>query len=251
MEKEEFVDKLFIALQRLSSGAQKRVLEDMRRLNSSILCKEHRVYDVNKEKPIARYGRPICEMLLRKLSKSKCVPLEDDINWSITKGKRKNDIEVRRALKHLMVFAASYYLETKDKEFMECFLNTLNSNQDSLVKSTAPIMYKSNTPGNKLNVGKRTATSKNIKDKGFTKEHNIPTKFIYDAIKKAVFNDKVIEMFDLIMKDNFQVLLNSDDDEKLNKAGLRSKMPEGWKFGDDPFARYVKGGIDLNSLKKV
>ena len=54
MEKEEFVDKLFIALQRLSSGAQKRVLEDMRRLNSSILCKEHRVYDVNKEKPIAR-----------------------------------------------------------------------------------------------------------------------------------------------------------------------------------------------------
>ena len=39
----------------------------MRRLNSSILCKEHRVYDVNKEKPIARYGRPICEMLLRKL----------------------------------------------------------------------------------------------------------------------------------------------------------------------------------------
>ena len=68
----------------------------------------------------------------------------------------------------------------------------------------------------KLNVGKRTATSKNTKDKGFTKEHNIPTKFIYDAIKKAVFNDKVIEMFDLIMKDNFQVLLNSDDDEKLN-----------------------------------
>ena len=58
-------------------------------------------------------------------------------------------------------------------------------------------------------------------------------------------------MFDLIMKDNFQVLLNSDDDEKLNKAGLRSKMPEGWKFGDDPFARYVKGGIDLNSLKKL
>ena len=40
MEKEEFVDKLFIALQRLSSGAQKRVLEDMRRLNSSILCKK-------------------------------------------------------------------------------------------------------------------------------------------------------------------------------------------------------------------
>lgn len=50
----------------------------MRRLNSSILCKEHRVYDKNKEKPIARYGRPICEMLLKKLSKSKCVPLEDD-----------------------------------------------------------------------------------------------------------------------------------------------------------------------------
>ena len=70
-------------------------------------------------------------------------------------------------------------------------------------------------------------------------------------LKQAVFNDKVIEMFDLIMKDNFQVLLNSVDDEKLNKAGLRSKMPEGWKFGDDPFARYIKGGIDLNSLKKV
>mgnify|MGYP000141236116 CR=1 FL=1 len=85
------------------------------------------LYQNYSEKPIARYGRPICEMLLRKLSKSNCVPLEDDINWSITKGKRKNYIEVRRALKHLMVFAASYYLETKDKEFMECFLNSLNS----------------------------------------------------------------------------------------------------------------------------
>jgi hypothetical protein len=53
------------------------------------------------------------------------------------------------------------------------------------------------------------------------------------------------------MKDNFQVLLNSDDDELVNIAGLKSKMPDGWMFGDSPFLRYIEAGVNINDIKKI
>ena len=38
-----------------------------------------------------------------------------------------------------------------------------------------------------------------------------------------------------------------EEDEILNSSGLRRKMPEGWEWGDDPFARYKAANIDLSS----
>ena len=252
MNKLEFVEKLFEFLKKISFNGQKRVLADMTRVNNSILCDEHKeIFDINKEKPISRFGKPIREWLIDKLSKTKYKHIKDNINWKITKGKNKDFKEVRKALKHLLNIAALHYIETNDKEFLKYFFKTLNSTQHCLIKSTAPMLYKSNTAGKKLNVGKRNAKSKIKQDPGFTKEHIIPTKFICESLKKAVFSNKVDVDFDLIMKDNFQVLLNSDDDELVNIAGLKSKMPDGWMFGDSPFLRYIEAGVNINDIKKI
>ena len=50
--------------------------------------------------------------------------------------------------------------------------------------------------------------------------------------ENSIYENNLEMVFDSIMENNFQVLLNSDDDEKLNKSGLRSKMPNDWKFGE-------------------
>jgi len=127
----------------------------------------------------------------------------------------------------------------------------MNSNQECLFKSSAPLIYKSKYPGSKINVGKRTSSSKKSIDIGFTKEHIIPTKIIFDKLKNSIYENNLEMVFDSIMENNFQVLLNSDDDEKLNKSGLRSKMPNDWKFGDDPFQRYISAGIDISTIVSI
>ena len=35
----------------------------------------------------------------------------------------------------------------------------------------------------------------------------------------------------------------------LDKAKLKSKMPKEWKFGDNTFARYKKLGIEISNKK--
>ena len=47
------------------------------------------------------------------------------------------------------------------------------------------------------------------------------------------------------------VLLRTEDD-RLREAGLGSRMPKGWVFGEDPLARYHAVGIQLSrSLLRV
>jgi hypothetical protein len=41
------------------------------------------------------------------------------------------------------------------------------------------------------------------------------------------------------------VLLRSEN-ARLRDAGLSSKMPDGWQFGDDPFARYHAVSIEVS-----
>jgi hypothetical protein len=38
-------------------------------------------------------------------------------------------------------------------------------------------------------------------------------------------------------------VLTKDQDRQLDEAGLRQRMPSGWTFGNDPFARYTKVGL--------
>lgn len=249
MEKKVFVIKLKSFLKTINTEAQNRILDDMKRLNTSVLCQEHIIHNPNKKNPISRYGTPMKKWLMEEVSEKSKSEIDDSINWKFTKGKNKDYQEIRKALKFLLVTIQNFYQKNKDNDFIELLLNELNSTQESLFKSCAPLTYKSRFPGNKVNIGKRSSLSKNTIDVGFTKEHIIPTKIVFNSLKTSVLENRVESVFDFIMKDNFQVLLNSDDDEKLNKVGLRSNMPPNWKFGDDPFQRYSQAGIDLSTIE--
>ena len=249
MDKQIFIIKLKSFLETISSEAQNRILDDMKRINTAILCQEHVIHDPNKKNPISRYGTPMKKWLMEEVSVQTSLKINDSINWKVTKGKFKKYQEIRKALKYLLMAVQEFNLKNKENDFIKVLLNELNSNQESLFKSCAPLTYKSKFPGNKVNVGKRSSLSKITIDVGFTKEHIIPTKIIFNSLKTSILENRVESGFDFIMKDNFQVLLNSDDDEKLNKVGLRSNMPLNWKFGDDPFQRYSQAGIDLSTIE--
>lgn len=52
------------------------------------------------------------------------------------------------------------------------------------------------------------------------------------------------ESLQAFLRLNFKrAVISFEEDQQLNKYGLRDRMPSDWKFGGDPYARYVKIGI--------
>ena len=78
-------------------------------------------------------------------------------------------------------------------------------------------------------------------------EHVVPTKVLVDKLleldKSGTLSDKKIE--EMIEKYGYVCLVTKDENRKLDKNKFREKMPQGWKYGDDAFARYKAVGIEI------
>ena len=48
-----------------------------------------------------------------------------------------------------------------------------------------------------------------------------------------------------MLKDISVCFILKKEDNELNEKKLKEKMPDGWRWGDDPFARYKKCGIKV------
>ena len=94
-----------------------------------------------------------------------------------------------------------------------------------------------------LDVTKRSIKTKKNK---ITYEHPIPSKVVFDLILKA---KSEIEIIDILKKTDYIVILSHYEDEKLRAKGLISSMPEGWRYGDNVFARYKKANIEVLTKK--
>tara|TARA_Y100000310_G_scaffold318210_1_gene372003 strand:- start:279 stop:803 length:525 start_codon:yes stop_codon:yes gene_type:complete len=82
---------------------------------------------------------------------------------------------------------------------------------------------------------------------GLRYEHRVPLSKIKLLIAECDFDPFRTEK---ILEDYFQVVwITNEEDEFLKECGLNSRMPEGWKVGDDPDARYQKAGIQVNYKK--
>ena len=78
--------------------------------------------------------------------------------------------------------------------------------------------------------------------KGLRLEHVVPQMWFVNKLMDMNAPDK--EKIGKLLKKHFRVLLvTKEEDAKLTKAGLRSKMPEGWDE-KDPWARHKKVGIE-------
>ena len=172
-------------------------------------------------------------------------PIDIGIDWkSVTS---KGDVENnRKALKTWLDIASKVYNELNDTTFLKALFQDLKAQQMNLFKFVAPILYKSKTYSDK---GKYyTGKGPGI---GYTKEHVIPSSYVSNLLFKMVIDNTVQEDFDILMSKYFQVKLNVEDDNKLDKE-FRSTMPSGWDFKtDDPWDRYIAGGVDLDTIEKI
>ena len=86
------------------------------------------------------------------------------------------------------------------------------------------------------------------KNERLVKDHSVPVAVIRDILISQK-NIGFINIEDTLVRNYRLGVITKGDDEKLNKQGLRSKMPDGWKDGDDPFARYASIGLKNNHPK--
>lgn len=73
-------------------------------------------------------------------------------------------------------------------------------------------------------------------------EHVVPVKVQTSHLMTLGKRDVKIEDFIEALRVPIAVI-TVDEDRRLNKAKLRGRMPEGWTWGDDPWARYEKAGL--------
>jgi hypothetical protein len=74
------------------------------------------------------------------------------------------------------------------------------------------------------------------------KDHAVPVAVLRDILFEEQPNS-VEEVRAFLLEHYCFGIITEDEDRKLNAAGLRSRMPEGWTTADQPFARYEKVGI--------
>ncbi len=82
------------------------------------------------------------------------------------------------------------------------------------------------------------------KNASFKYEHVIPANVIGKAM---IVSDREPETVrELLGNAGFVAVILPEENDQLNAAGLRSKMPQDWRIGDDPTARYRAVGIELS-----
>ncbi len=79
------------------------------------------------------------------------------------------------------------------------------------------------------------------------REHIVPCILIYNqAVTMTMEKCSVTEIAQMIINNLAIVLITNEEADKLDgELDLQTSMPEGWKFGDDIFARLKVAGIGL------
>jgi hypothetical protein len=92
---------------------------------------------------------------------------------------------------------------------------------------------------------RRTFYGKRGGENPFIYEHAIPAGVVREELLR-IHNDPAKISSTLYSSGQVAVLLRGED-QKIREMGLNSKMPSGWKFGENPLARYETVGIQLST----
>ena len=113
-----------------------------------------------------------------------------------------------------------------------------------LIKIAAPFKYRSLTE----KYAPKGAKSEQRTGAKFREEHNPPASVIGASIIFALSNGTTNIVMPAIKSNYYQTRLSKADDFKLDLAKLDATLPQGYTILQDPAIRFVKAGIDLNSI---
>ncbi len=82
---------------------------------------------------------------------------------------------------------------------------------------------------------------------GLRYEHVVPISTLHELLFDARLS---LTATDDVLRNFYHVAwITLDEDARLNKSGMRTKMPIGWN-GSNPFARYDAVGVQLEPLRE-
>ena len=249
ISQDEFIDTLVDTLHVFSPEGRDRILKDLTRVESQLLCKGQ--LNGLTSKGVTAFGKPNRILIERRIKEkyTNSFFIDNDIKWKLTAGVNFDLEETRKAFKNIIKLLSFLYRANNNKLFIEALLNELKGNNSSLFRLLSQPKYKSKTPGSRL-VGKQTNSSSN-KNIGFVLEHTIPAKYFYVKLLEIIDSNSVESELDKVMPKLFSVWLNTDDDILLKKSGLNSQMPLNWTWDNNPLERYWSAGIEKDSLNKL
>lgn len=93
-----------------------------------------------------------------------------------------------------------------------------------------------------LNIPREEWTQKTV-----TVEHAIPINVLFSAFWDARTRNEMQAVIDAYAV----AVVTKQEDERLTALGLRKAMPVGWRFGDDPLARWNKANIEVPIVEIV
>jgi hypothetical protein len=73
-------------------------------------------------------------------------------------------------------------------------------------------------------------------------EHLIPCSVLANIF--FLENAEENQIYDALLRNGIRAIITTDEDSKIDERNLRSKMPQEWKLGANPFVRYVKSGLN-------
>jgi hypothetical protein len=82
-------------------------------------------------------------------------------------------------------------------------------------------------------------------------DHSIPVAVLGREIKRSTQLDTLVSLRDFLLSNFRRAVITFAEDALLNRPQrpdekpLKQRMPEGWVFGDDPYARYRVAGIEI------
>lgn len=82
-------------------------------------------------------------------------------------------------------------------------------------------------------------------------DHSIPVVVLGQEIKRSVGQHSIAAVRDFLRSNFRRAVITYAEDGLLNRPHgpggktLRQRMPDGWEFGDDPYARYRAAGIEI------
>lgn len=82
---------------------------------------------------------------------------------------------------------------------------------------------------------------------GGRREHVVPRKVVIDECHRLLAQGEPDEVIAALIRDHVRiVLITREECDRLDRRdglGLRQRMPQGWRFGDDIHARLAAAGI--------
>ena len=91
-------------------------------------------------------------------------------------------------------------------------------------------------------------SDKTQKDKKLHAEHVIPNSMIFNKLVEMVREGKSDIDITNFLRNSCEIVVITKSEMTLldgKGSGLKTKMPEGWNWGDDPYARLSYVGIEL------